>query len=63
MWNAKHPGRRDGGSFRRDALPAIQDVSLRDLARRTGFSVDYCGRIRRGEEVPHETWWEALCGV
>jgi predicted transcriptional regulator len=35
-------------------------VPLRELARRTGLSVAYCARIRRGEEVPHLRWWARL---
>jgi hypothetical protein len=29
----------------------------------SGLSVAYCGRIRRGEEVPHERWWPIIMGV
>jgi CRISPR-associated endonuclease Cas1 len=59
-WNAAHPERGDPKTFRRDVLPAIQGVPLRELARRTGLSVAYCARIRRGDEVPHERWWARL---
>jgi hypothetical protein len=46
--------------FRRDVLPAIQGVPLREPARRTGLSVGYLARVRRGEEVPHARWWGLL---
>lgn len=59
-WNAEHPQRADREAFRREVLPGIQGVPLRELARRTGLSVPYCARIRRGEEVPHERWWTQL---
>jgi CRISPR-associated endonuclease Cas1 len=59
-WNAVHPLRADPDEFRRKVLPAIQGVPLRELARRTGLSVGYCARVRRGEEVPHARWWGAL---
>jgi CRISPR-associated endonuclease Cas1 len=59
-WNAAHPERADAEVFRREVLPAIQGVPLRELARRAGLSVAYCARIRRGQEVPHARWWEAL---
>jgi CRISPR-associated endonuclease Cas1 len=62
-WNADHPEPRDPDGFRRDVLPAIQGVPLRELARRTGLSVPYCGRIRRGVEVPHPRWWGMLVGT
>ena len=66
-WNAAHPERADPDEFRREVLPAIQGVPLSELSRRTGLSVAYCARIRRGEEVPHARWWtidglrRALC--
>lgn len=56
-WNAAHRERADPEVFRRDLLPAIANVSLGELARRTGLSVAYCARIRRGDEVPHARWW------
>lgn len=59
-WNAGHPGRADQAAFQREVLPRIQNVPLRELARRTGLSVAYCARIRRGEEVPHRRWWRLL---
>jgi hypothetical protein len=60
-WNATHPERADPGTFRREVLPAITGVPLRELARRTGLSVGYLARVRRGEEVPHARWWPMLC--
>jgi CRISPR-associated endonuclease Cas1 len=59
-WNAEHPDRQNPESFRREVLPSIQAVPVRELSRRTGLSVAYCARIRRGEEVPHARWWELL---
>jgi hypothetical protein len=59
-WNAAHPERADPDVFRRDVLPGMQSTSLGELVRRTGLSVSYCARIRRGEEVPHERWWVVL---
>ena len=61
-WNAEHPDRPDPEAFRRDVLPSLQAVPLRELSRRTGLSVAYCARIRRGEEVPHPRWWTSLSG-
>lgn len=59
-WNMDHPERAAPDVFRRDVLPMLQSVRLRELARRTGLSVAYCARIRRGEEVPHQRWWGPL---
>lgn len=38
----------------------FRDVSLSALALRTGLSVPYLSRVRRGEEVPHPRWWDLL---
>jgi len=61
-WNAAHGQRANPDVFRRDVLPALQGVPLRELARRTGLSVAYCARIRRGDEVPHARWWARVEG-
>lgn len=47
-------------AFRRDVLPALQGVTLRELARRTGLSIPYLSKVRRGVEVPHARWWSKL---
>ena len=59
-WNAAHPERAEPEVYRREILPGLQGVPLSAMARRTGLSVAYCARIRRGEEVPHARWWEAF---
>jgi CRISPR-associated endonuclease Cas1 len=59
-WNAEHPERPEPEVFRREVLPAIQDVTLRELSRRTGLSVAYLARVRRGQEMPHVRWWAEL---
>ncbi len=48
----------DPETFRREVLPAIQDVTLSELARRTGLTVQYCGLVRRGLRVPHPCQWD-----
>ncbi len=48
--------------FEREILPALADVSAGELARRTGLSVGYCRRIKKGLVVPHPMWWERLAG-
>jgi hypothetical protein len=59
-WNEAHPVRPRPEEFRDEVLPLLQDVSASRLARETGLSLGYCARIKRGEEVPHSRWWEAL---
>ncbi len=50
----------DMTAFEREILPGLADVSAGALARRTGLSVGYCRRIKKGLVVPHPTWWERL---
>jgi CRISPR-associated endonuclease Cas1 len=59
-WNRDHPSRPDPTSFKTEVLPALQGISLGEMSRRTGLSVGYCARIKRGEAVPHPRWWAAL---
>ena len=58
-WDADHKG-TDPELFRQEILPAIQGLSLNRLAKATGLSKQYMGKVRRGIFVPHERHWEAL---
>lgn len=59
-WDRDSPRGVDHGDFRRDVLPAIQGVPIRQLSARTGLSVGYCGLVKRGLRTPHVRWWKAL---
>ena len=59
-WQRQNPWPADMGTFEREILPALADVSAGDLARRTGLSAGYCRRIKQGLVVPHPMWWEKL---
>lgn len=61
-WNRTHDERPDPAVFRRDVLPAIEGVTLRELVRRTGLSIPYLSKVRRGVETPHARWWRPLLG-
>lgn len=61
-WNARND-RPDSGVFQTEILPAIQDISLNQIAAATGLSVDYCSKIRRGLRVPHPRHWAAFRAV
>jgi len=61
-WDANHES-ADPELFRREILPAIQGLSLNRLAKATGLSKQYMGKVRRGLFVPHSKHWEALRGV
>jgi hypothetical protein len=53
-------GMREPEEFRETVYPLLADVSIRELARRTGLSLAYCRQIKRGLVVPHPMWWEGL---
>lgn len=59
-WERANPVGADPDRFRVEILPMIQQVSIRRLAAATGLSLGYCAQVRRGEQVPHPRWWEAL---
>jgi hypothetical protein len=51
---------REMGVFEQEILPTLANVPAGELARRTGLSVAYCRRIKKGLVVPHPMWWESL---
>jgi CRISPR-associated endonuclease Cas1 len=59
-WERDNPGSADPEFYRREILPAVQGMSLKSIQKATGLSLPSCGRIRRGEQLPHRRWWEAL---
>jgi hypothetical protein len=44
----------------RTVLPALRGVSARDLAKRSGLSVQQCSEILSGNRVPHPMHWGTL---
>jgi CRISPR-associated protein Cas1 len=58
-WEAEHD-RPDPDIFRREILPAIRDIPLRRLAKATGLSLQYVGKVRRGLFVPHPRHWQGF---
>jgi CRISPR-associated endonuclease Cas1 len=59
-WDRDNPQVSDPTVFRRDVLPLIRGVPVRQLAAMTGLSVGYCALVRRGLRTPHARWWETL---
>ncbi len=59
-WRDEHGDEHDPERFRREILPRLQGITLRTIARKTGLSVDYCSKIRRGLRVPHPRHWKTL---
>lgn len=51
--------------YRENILPKLVTVTVAEIAEATGLSASYCGRIRRGTQMPRARWWgalERLCG-
>lgn len=39
-------------------LPGLESITLRQMAMGSGLSVQYCSRIRSGQNVPHPIHWK-----
>ena len=53
-------GRPDPAQFKRDVLPGLVNMTLRQMQAATDLSRALCTKIRRGDLVPHPRYWEAL---
>ncbi len=62
-WNRRSEVRPEPDVFRREILPFLRSVELKEMASATGLSIDYCSKIRRGFKVPHPRHWAALRGL
>ena len=58
-WDRRY-GPTDADAYRRDILPKLATITLRQLQDATQLSKTTCGQIRRGLKVPHPRHWEAL---
>ncbi len=58
-WEREH-GLADPQVYKREILPKLATVPLRQLVAVTGLSTTTCSRIRRGLRVPHPRHWKAL---
>jgi hypothetical protein len=60
-WKREHGSQpRDASWFRREVLPKLDALSLKELAVATGLSLVACSRIRSGTRTPHRRHWDAL---
>ena len=60
-WDKANPGVvYDPDQFRRDSLPALQNVKLTEIAAAAGCSKASASDIRRGKWAPHVSTWRAL---
>ncbi len=58
-WERLH-GRPDPTQFKRDVLPGLVNMTLRQMQAATDLSRALCTKIRRGDVVPHPRYWEVL---
>ncbi len=56
----RHHGPADQQVYKREILPRLANVTLRQLGAATGLSKTTCSQIRRGLKVPHPRHWEEL---
>jgi CRISPR-associated endonuclease Cas1 len=61
-WEREH-GRADPNVFREGILPRLVGLPTRRLVEATGLTRAYCGRIQKGDVVPHARWWNVLLAV
>jgi hypothetical protein len=63
-WDAEHGGAApDAEVFRLEVLPRLERVSLTAMRKTTGLSLTYCAQIKRGERVPHASYWVPLAAL
>jgi hypothetical protein len=46
--------------FASTILPTLATVRAQAVRDATGLSISYCGRVLRGQCVPHAMHWDAL---
>jgi CRISPR-associated endonuclease Cas1 len=60
-WKSENPdARTDPDAFRREILPGLQDVKLREIMAATGMAKSSASMVRSGVRVPALRHWEAL---
>lgn len=59
-WEAEHLEIPSPTVFRREILPALKSVSVRQLKAASGLSESSCKKIRSGGLVPHPRHWESF---
>lgn len=59
-WAREHPGKRDEAWFKREIMPKLDGISLKEIAEATGLSLAACSRVRSGARTPHPRHWDAL---
>jgi CRISPR-associated endonuclease Cas1 len=62
-WESVHGRDWEPGVFRQEILPGLQTVTITRMASASGLSIQYCSRIRSGQNVPHPMHWEAFANL
>src|SRR5262249_15801171 len=61
QWEADHADETaDPELFRRQVWPRLRCVSLTAMRRATSLSLSYCAQIKKGQRVPHPSYWQPL---
>ena len=59
-WESKHPTVPSAHVFATDILPTLANVRAPERRAVTGLCRSYCGRILRGQYIPHPMHWDAI---
>ena len=59
-WAREHPGRHDEAWFKREIVPKLDALTLKEIGKATGLSLAACSRIRAGAKMPHPRHFDAL---
>jgi hypothetical protein len=62
-WAREHPGQRDEAWFKREIVPRLDGLTLKEIAAATGLSLAASSRVRAGTRVPHARHWETLMRI
>jgi len=59
-WEAKHPSVPSPQVFANEIFPLLAAVRAPEVRAATGLCRSYCGRILRGQYIPHPMHWDAI---
>lgn len=62
-WNAQAQGTPPQDVAWPDVLAGLASVSLGAMRRATGLSLTYCAQIKKGQRVPHPSYWAPLAAL
>jgi hypothetical protein len=63
-WESEHGSAAlDPEAFRLEVLPRLEGVSVTAMRKATGLSLAYCAQIKKGQRVPHPSYWASLAAL